>query len=50
MHITLSNLCEDLNTVQYPIQIVECKSLAIMETWDAKPGRVGALFVELSQI
>ena len=44
MHITLFNLYEDLNTVlQYPIQIVECESLAIMGTWDAKPGRVVGL-------
>ena len=44
MHITLFNLYEDLNTIlQCPIQIVECESLAIMGTWDAKPGRVGGL-------
>ena len=39
--ITLFNLNEDLNTVlQCPIQI---GSLAIMGTWDSKPGRVGGL-------
>ena len=39
MHIALFNLYEDLNTVlQCPIQIAECKSLAIMGTWDAKLG------------
>ena len=44
MHVTLLNLYEDLNTVlQCPIQIVECESLAIMGTWDAKPGRVKGL-------
>ena len=44
MHVTLFHLHKDLNTVlQYPIQIVECESLAIMGTWDAKPGRVGGL-------
>ena len=44
MHVTLFNLYEDLNTVlQCPIQIVECESLAIMETGDAKPGHVGGL-------
>ena len=44
MHVTLFNLYEDLDAVlQCPIQIVECESLAIMETWDAKPGRVGGL-------
>ena len=44
MHVALFNLYEDLNTVlQFPIQIAECKSLAIMGTWDVKPGRVGGL-------
>ena len=44
MHVTLLNLYEDLNTVlQCPIQIVECQSLAIMGTWDTKPGCVGGL-------
>ena len=44
MHVTSLNLYEDLNTVlQCPIQIVECQSLAIMGTWDAKPGCVGGL-------
>ena len=40
--MTLFNLYEDLNTVlQCHIQIVACESLAIMGTWDAKPGRFG---------
>ena len=44
MHVALFNLYEDLNTVlQCPIQIAECKSLAIMGIWDAKPGHVGGL-------
>ena len=51
MHVTLFNLYEDLSSVlQCPIQIVECESLAIMGTWDAKPGHVVALYIELSQI
>ena len=40
MHLTLFYLYEVLPC---PIQIVECESLAIMGTWDAKPGRVGGL-------
>ena len=56
MHVTLFNLhdmYEDLNTVlQCPIQILECESLAIMGTWDAKPcqAMLEALYGELSQI
>ena len=53
MHVLLTffNLYEVLNTVfQCPIQIVECESLAIMETWDAKPGQLEALYVlDISQ-
>ena len=44
MQVILINLYEDFNTVlQCIIQIVECESLAIMGTWDAKPGSVGGL-------
>ena len=44
MHVTLFNLYEDLNTVlQCPIKIEESESLAIMGTWDAKPGHFGGL-------
>ena len=44
MHVTVLNLYEDLNIVlQCPIQILECESLTIMGTWDAKPGHVGGL-------
>ena len=53
MHVTLFNLYVDLNTVlQGPIQILDCESLAIMETWDAKPchAMLEALYGELSQM
>ena len=44
MHVNLFNFYEDLNTVlQCPIQILENESLAILGTWDAKPGRVRGL-------
>ena len=46
MHIILFNFYEVLNTVlqcHNIIQIVECQSLAIMGTWNAKPGRVEGL-------